>query len=102
MATPQSKHPNTISTSKASGRPRKTVDGERVRVSELNTEVPFSEQQTDNPGSSRLLRWWRNLNLVLAGMYTGLTCYGTPHSQRTRDANQDSASHNDKPDNRPI
>ena len=79
---------------------RASLDGERVRVTELNTDLPFAS--LSNTRDTRIRRWWRNFNLVLAGMYTGLTCYGTPHSQRPRDSGQDSDSQADKPDNRPI
>jgi hypothetical protein len=101
---------NTTPPSRAPDQPRKTVNGERLRVTELNTDVPFVDRQAVDPeatdqhpaGGSKLLRWWRNLNLVLAGMYTGLTCYGTPHSKHPGHSDKESTTQADKPDNRPI
>jgi hypothetical protein len=73
----------------------KTLDGERTRVDELNlgdTDSPASEAGS----GGRLARWLRNLNLVMAGMYTGLNCYGTPK------AHHEYEEGDDKPDRRPI
>ena len=57
----------------------RTLDGERTRVDELNTGAVPDNQQTGILG--RLKRFNRNLSLVMAGMYTGLNCYGTPKTE---------------------
>ena len=77
-----------------------TPDGARTEITDLNTGVQVPELDEQGRPIGKLLRIWRNLNLVMAGMYTGLTCYGTPkehHSYR-----QDSEDTADKPDNRPL
>jgi len=53
-----------------------TLDGKRLRIEELNIEAG------DERGPLR--RFLRNLSLFLAGMYTGESCGGTPHSHRNR------------------
>ena len=83
----------------------KTLDGTRTRVQDLNTGVPFaSEVELDGAGGretlrARLARLYKNLSLVMAGMYTGLNCYGTPHSHRVERAAHENYN---KPDNRPL
>ncbi len=58
------------------GRQEPTLDGERLRVGDLN----FPRRQA----GGRLRRLLNNLSLFLAGMYTGESCAGTPHSHRQR------------------
>jgi hypothetical protein len=53
----------------------RTFDGKRVKLGELN--LPAEPRHT---GFLQRLR--RNLGLFLAGMYTGESCAGTPHSER--------------------
>jgi hypothetical protein len=83
----------------------KTLDGARTRVQDLNTGVPFARKvELDGVGMpetlrARLSRLYKNLSLVMAGMYTGLNCYGTPHCHRVERAADES---NNKPDNRPL
>ena len=76
-----------------------TPDGERTRIDQLNTGTE-SVPETEERQVSGLRRWWRNLNMVLAGMYTGLGCYGTPNKHHSY--SQDSKTGADKPDNRPL
>ena len=80
-----------------------TVDDERTLISALNTgsEVAIAYSR----GLRGCLRQFaRNASLVMAGMYTGLNCYGTPnaeHGQRgssCREVNELAG----KPDRRPI
>lgn len=54
-----------------------TLDGKRVQLEEL--KLP---SEPERAGPLRRLR--RNLALFLAGMYTGESCAGTPHSERRR------------------
>ena len=80
-----------------------TVDGERTRVNELNTgpEVDIADLKGLR---GRLRQFARNASLVMAGMYTGLNCYGTPNAQHgqqgrsCREVNELAG----KPDRRPI
>ena len=74
----------------------KTIDGARTRVDELNlgdSDGPESEVSA----LGRLRRWYRNFSLVLAGMYTGLNCYGTPKTEHEYEEGSQQ-----KPDNRLI
>ncbi|MEQ8313989.1 MAG: hypothetical protein RL839_03265 [Gammaproteobacteria bacterium] len=77
----------------------KTLDGERTRVDELNLgDAQNDDAKTASGG--RLARWLRNLNLVMAGMYTGLNCYGTPKAHH--EYGDDEGEEQEKPDKRPI
>lgn len=49
-----------------------TLDGKRLGMHELNMGV--------EAGPGKLKRIFRNLSAFLAGMYTGESCAGTPHS----------------------
>ena len=81
----------------------KTVDGERTPVSALNTGSEVDS--ADSRGlRGRLRQFARNASLVMAGMYTGLNCYGTPnaeHDQQGSDC-RDGNEPAEKPDRRPI
>lgn len=66
------------------GRQEPTLDGERLRVGDLNLPRP--------QGEGRFRRLLNNLSLFLAGMYTGESCAGTPHSHRRRDRRADDSS----------
>ena len=58
----------------ASNDPRvPTIDGKRIRVQELNLGTAEHFRQ-----HSRLMRFFHNLSLFLAGMYVGQKCSGTP------------------------
>lgn len=59
-----------------------TYDGRRVQLRELNLPP---EPRSSGP----LQRLRRNLALFLAGMYTGESCAGTPHSERKRNPDKD-------------
>jgi hypothetical protein len=54
-----------------------TLDGKPVRLHELSPGWP--ENRVD---SKRYQRFFRNLSLFLAGLYTGEGCSGRPHSER--------------------
>jgi len=82
----------------------KTLDGERARVEDLNIGGGAGKEQPEAAPSgvaARLKRAYRNFNLLLAGMYTGLNCYGTPHTHHSYD-DEDESSSKKKPDRRPI
>lgn len=50
-----------------------TLDGKRLGMHELNMGV--------DAGPGKLKRIFRNLSAFLAGMYSGESCAGTPHSE---------------------
>ncbi len=54
-----------------------TMDGKRLELQDL--KLP----DTENRGRGG--RFLRKLSEFLAGMYTGESCAGTPHSERKRD-----------------
>ena len=61
----------------------KTLDGRRTPVQSINTEVPAA-LQTDSSGILPAIgRIWKSLNLLMAGMYTGVGCSGTPHEDHS-------------------
>jgi hypothetical protein len=53
-----------------------TLDGKRLHLHELNLGT------NDGSRVGRIRQSFRNLSLFLAGMYTGESCAGTPHSER--------------------
>ncbi len=61
----------------------KTLNGRPTRVSQLSLPVVEEEQVKRSGLLFKLKRGYKNLNLVLAGMYTGVTCYGVPHDEHT-------------------
>ena len=81
----------------------KTVDDERTLVSALNTGSEVDSAYSPRL-RGRLRQFGRNASLVMAGMYTGLNCYGTPNAQHgqqgrsCREVNELAG----KPDRRPI
>jgi hypothetical protein len=81
----------------------KTVDGERTPVNALNSG-PEVDSADLRGLRGRLRSLARNASLVMAGMYTGLNCYGTPNAEHgqqgsdCRDGNEPAG----KPDRRPI
>ncbi|MCI5105853.1 MAG: hypothetical protein MRY76_04005 [Pseudomonadales bacterium] len=77
-----------------------TLDGKRTRVDQLNLGTAQSPDKTEQVPAGGLKRLFYRLNQVLAGMYTGLTCYGTPHSHRREAVEGDEES--EKPDVRPL
>ncbi len=75
----------------------KTPDGRRLSVRDLNTEVPPLLARSKRGVWARIAQAYRNLSMVMAGMYTGLNCYGTPKEEHSY--GEPSA---DKPDRRPL
>lgn len=57
-----------------------TLDGRRLQIDELN----LAEEPGEGSKQGRWRRFLRNLSLFMAGMYTGESCGGTPHSSRSR------------------
>jgi hypothetical protein len=55
-----------------------TLDGRRTELCDLNLgSVPVQDESVGYRG--RLASVLHGMSLTLAGMYTGLTCYGTPN-----------------------
>ncbi len=65
----------------------KTVDGAPTPLRSLNTGVESLAESKDTEMpvglKSRLIAAYKNLNLVMAGMYTGVGCVGTPHAEHS-------------------
>lgn len=61
----------------------KTLDGKRTSVQSINTEVPAGLRAESGGILSRIGRAYKNLNLIMAGMYTGVGCSGTPHEDHS-------------------
>ena len=93
----------------------KTLDGKRTSVEQINlgSKSASPDKMDAEPASffTRCRRWLHNANLVMAGMYTGLTCHGTPHAHHSYEDKQSSSDSEDgdsdvgaekKPANRPI
>ncbi len=62
----------------------KTLNGRPTACSAL--AVPRMDGAEDAAKASvmgKLKLAYKNLNLILAGMYTGVTCYGVPHEEQT-------------------
>lgn len=51
-----------------------TLDGKRLSIREINLGVA--------PARGPVRRFFYSLSQFLAGMYTGESCAGTPHSER--------------------
>ena len=76
----------------------KTVDGARTTLAELNTAVPTIIDHGQRGLLGRLAGAYRKLSLVMAGMYTGLSCGGTPNTHHSYEAEPSA----EKPDKRPL
>ena len=60
-------------------RKAKTVNGKPTPLSSLNVATPTLLENSRSGPLARLSRIYRRLNEVMAGMYTGVGCAGTPH-----------------------
>jgi len=67
----------------------KTPDGKPTPLAAINTNVPTVLAKGR---LQRVAIFIRKLNLVMAGMYTGVGCSGTPHSHHTYEENTDRKS----------
>ncbi|NQV69597.1 MAG: hypothetical protein HQ498_06180 [Pseudohongiella sp.] len=63
----------------------KTLDGTRTPVLDLNTDAPKFLQQQPGGLLTRVANVCKNLNLFMAGLYTGVGCSGTPHTHHVVD-----------------
>ncbi|MFT4886333.1 MAG: hypothetical protein ACJAY7_000212 [Pseudohongiellaceae bacterium] len=70
----------------------KTTNGRPTAVAELSASVPTAAERNLEQESEgrvprgmllRLVSVCNKLNLVLAGMYTGVSCYGVPHEEHS-------------------
>ena len=70
----------------------KTLNGVPLKVGELNTGAIGDIQESPAGFFSKIARVYKNVSLVLAGMYTGVGCSGTPnpfHEYEQNDPKQD-------------
>ena len=79
---------------------QKTMDEERISINELSLEAPFISDSSRLGILGKIAAAYKNLSLVMAGMYTGLNCYGAPYFDREIDGDGDGDEN--KTDNRPI
>ncbi|PCI74943.1 MAG: hypothetical protein COB20_14010 [SAR86 cluster bacterium] len=63
----------------------KTIDGAPTPLSSLNVDSPNLAEESKVGPLVRLSRIYRRLNEVMAGMYTGVGCAGTPHEHHRYD-----------------
>ena len=59
-----------------------TIGDERTRVEEINIDFPIELRNQNSFLISKLLIMYKSVSLIMAGMYTGLSCYGTADSGR--------------------
>ena len=57
-----------------------TIGDERTRVEEINTDFPIELRNQNSCLISKLLIMYKSVSLIMAAMYTGLSCYGTADS----------------------
>lgn len=60
-----------------------TLNGRPTLLKALNTGVPEALEKAGQGRWQRLVGAYRKLNLIMAGMYTGVGCSGVPHSHHT-------------------
>lgn len=60
----------------------KTPNGRPTSVADLNVNSPIQSAQSQGR-LARLSAGLKRLNLILAGMYTGVNCYGVPHEEHS-------------------
>ncbi len=77
---------------------QETIYGERIPLNELSLEAPFISDTSKLGILGKIADAYKNLSLVMAGMYTGLNCYGAPYFHREIDEDEDE----NKTDNRPV
>ena len=73
-----------------------TLDGERTRLEGMDLDAPHAVITDQSVLLASFAKLYELLALVMAGMYIGLNCYGSPHAHRKGDAPKN------KPDNRLI
>ena len=61
----------------------KTVDGVPTPISSLNLSSPKILKNSEAGVLSRVAGFYRRLNEVMSGMYTGVGCTGTPHAHHS-------------------
>ena len=57
-----------------------TIGDERTLVEEINTDFPIELRNQNSCLISKLLIMYKSVSLIMAGMYTGLSCYGAADS----------------------
>lgn len=75
------------------GGSRATFDGRRTSLADLQSQTSRpGDEGEDTRFKHRLKRVWAACNDFLAGMYTGESCAGTPHSERPNPGNKHTAA----------
>ena len=67
---------------------QETIYGERIPLNELSLEAPFISDTSKSGILGKIADAYKNLSLVMAGMYTGLNCYGAPYFHREIDGDE--------------
>ena len=73
----------------------KTVNGSPTSRSSLNIESPSALKNARSGPLARVALFYRRLNEVMSGMYTGVGCVGTPHEHHRYDEQAKSKNPND-------
>ena len=73
----------------------KTIDGAPTPLSAINVDPPSVLEDSKTGPLARLSRFYRRLNDVMAGMYTGVGCAGTPHEHHRYDEQAESKNSTD-------
>jgi hypothetical protein len=61
----------------------KTLNGRPTALFALDLSQVDGEGAAKTGVMGKLKLAYKNLNLILAGMYTGVTCYGVPHEEQS-------------------
>jgi hypothetical protein len=77
----------------------KTLDGNRTRVADINIAAPQALQKAQQGLLGKLAVGYKNLSQVMAGMYTGIGCSGTPNPFHSYDEPSEASADSDTPDN---
>jgi len=73
----------------------KTIDGAPTPLSSLIVESSSQLEDSKRGALARLSIIYRRLNDVMAGMYTGVGCAGTPHEHHHYDEQKSSKNPTD-------
>ncbi|MEX0963377.1 MAG: hypothetical protein WDZ52_04960 [Pseudohongiellaceae bacterium] len=63
----------------------KTIDGKPLPLGSLNVRSPRLLKNSKSGPLARVARFYARLNEVMAGMYTGVGCAGTPQEHHSYD-----------------
>ncbi len=66
----------------------KTIDGAPIPISKLNVDTPNALKNPATGPLAKVSKFYKRLNDVMSGMYTGVGCAGTPHSHHSYPENK--------------